>query len=420
MRRALLMVVGTLAVGGCAGDGARDGAGAGSAVDTRAPEPEAHEQLDQLLAERAKALASGDRRSYVATATGEQRGRDRATMRNRRRVALADVGYEIRRVRLDGRRATLGVRITYSVRGIRGEYSADRRVVATRRGERWRVRREGARRERLPWEVGAYATTRTRHFVVMAPADAELGVLPEVLETAYAAISQRLVRPRPRRRYLVVAVADPEMAHRLTRFIRGTDTLSALTDAKVRDAGPARQVRDVVGLRMLVVLSNFAPLPYEDQVTVLAHELTHAVLTPRTSGRTPAWLTEGIALYLSADRRVGQAAGLVAGARGRGQRRALTLTGLSRPEAIAKTGGDAQAAAYAYASAAAHYIVDRFGERRLLRLYESFNDPAIPGAGGAATTDAAVRRVLRRPLARLEEDLRAWIVTRAIVAPLDP
>jgi hypothetical protein len=338
-RRALTLVVAAVVAGGCAGEGAGPGARDAATAESRTAEPGARELLEQLLEQRAEALAKGKRRAYVSTAAGNQRARDRIAMRNSRNVALADARYEIDRLRLRERRATLAVRLTYSLPGIRGEYSAARRVVAIRRANGWRVRREGGRRERLPWEIGPYVTSRTRHFVVLAPADADLGALPEVLETAYAAISQRLVRPKPRRRYLVVAVADAQAAHRVTRLIRGTESLAALTDAEVRDAGPARQVRDVVGLRMLVVLSNFAQQPYEDQVTVLAHELTHAVLTPRTSGRTPAWLTEGIAMYLSADRRVGQAAELVAGAGDRAQRRALTLTGLSRPDAISKSGG---------------------------------------------------------------------------------
>jgi hypothetical protein len=44
----------------------------------------------------------------------------------------------------------------------------------------------------------------------------------------------------------------------------------------------------------------------------------------------------------------------------------------------------------------------------------------VPGDGGVETADAALRAALDRPLARLERDLRRWIVTRAVVAPLSP
>ena len=67
-------------------------------------------------------------------------------------------------------------------------------------------------------------------------------------------------------------------------------------------------------------------------------------------------------------------------------RRALTLAGLSRPDAIARLDGDAQEAAYAYASAAAFYIVARYGRKRYLELYDAFNDEDLPGRAGVAVT----------------------------------
>jgi len=139
-----------------------------------------------------------------------------------------------------------------------------------------------------------------------------------------------------------------------------------------------------------------------------------------TSGRTPSWLLEGVALYVSEDRRVADAAQLVAGATSGAARRALTLTGLSRPDAIAQLTGDGQEAAYAYASAAAFYIVSRYGRDRYLGLYDAFNDEDLPGPAGVEVTARAVRRTLGVSLSRLERDLRRWIVTRAVVSPGAP
>ena len=98
-------------------------------------------------------------------------------------------------------------------------------------------------------------------------------------------------------------------------------------------------------------------------------------------------------------------------------RRSLTLTALSQPDAIGRLSGKAQSAAYAYASAAAFYINDRFGRRKLLRLYDAFNREALAGEG-PELADQAVRAVLGMPLTRLERDLRRWIVTRAVVDSL--
>jgi len=100
------------------------------------------------------------------------------------------------------------------------------------------------------------------------------------------------------------------------------------------------------------------------------------------------------------------AARYVAGDAGRVSRRALTLTGLSAPGAIGRLGGEGQSAAYAYSSAAAFYIVERFGRRKLLRLYDAFNDPSLDRETGIPLTAQAVRRTLGVSLAELERGLR--------------
>ena len=214
---------------------------------------------------------------------------------------------------------------------------------------------ETSRRERHPWEVGPVAEHRSRHFVVIAPAGLEIEAagLLEALETGYARMGEVLRRPRLRRRYLVVVAEQARAARALTRRIRGVEGLAAISDSQVREAGPAQRVTEVASQRLLVVWPPFSTLDAEGRMRVVTHELTHAGLAGVTSGRTPAWLLEGMALYVSDDRRAGEAAERVADASSAAARRAVTLTGLSRPDAIARLHGDPQAAAYAYASAAA-------------------------------------------------------------------
>jgi hypothetical protein len=223
-----------------------------------------------------------------------------------------------------------------------------------------------------------------------------------------------------RRRYLVVVAADAAQARQMTTGIRGVATLAAISDSAVREQGLADRVVRVASQRLLVVWPAFAPLDPDGRRRVVTHELTHAALAGRTSGRTPGWLVEGIALYVSGDRRVGDAARLVAGDAAAVSRRALTLTGLSAPGAIGRLGGEGQSAAYAYSSAAAFYIVERFGRKPFLRLYDAFNDPELTEPEGAELTAAAIRRVLGIGLLELERDLRRWIVTRAVVDAFAP
>jgi hypothetical protein len=371
---------------------------------------------------RAAALQAGRVAAYAATATGAQRRRDRRVARNARGLGLTNVQLAVDSADVSGRRARLRVRSIYGVRGIAGRFAASRQVTAVRTAGGWRVRSDMSRRERNPWEVGPVAERRTRHFTILAPRglDIDAAGLPTALEDGYARMGRVLRRPKLRPRYLVVVAQAASAARALTAHIRGVEGLAAISDSEVREAGPARKVTAVPSQRLLVVWPPFSALGPEGRRRVVTHELTHAALAGVTSGRTPSWLLEGVALYVSEDRRVGEAAQFVTGAVSGSARRALTLTGLSTPDAIARLQGAAQQAAYAYASAAAFYVVDRYGRKRYLQLYNAFNDEKIPGTPGAGVTDRAVRSTLHVPLTQLERDLRRWILTRAVVSPGAP
>ena len=422
MRRlaALAVLLGGLA--GCGfGSGGGDGQDGTGARGTSTPEPPSAEtQLTALLERRARALQAGRGRALAATATGAQRRRDRAEARNAAGLPLRRVAIEPRSIDVDGDRAVLRVRSGYAIAGIRGRFDAERTLRARRTADGWRIASSTSRRARHPWEVARYGARRTRHFTILAPAALGTDGLDAALEDGYARMRDVLVKGVLRRRYLVVVAAGAAEARRMTTGIRGVATLAAISDSAVREQGPADRVVQVSSQRLLVVWPPFSSLDADGRARVVTHELTHSALAGHTSGRTPGWLLEGIALYVSGDRRVGGAARAVAGDAGRVSRRALTLTGLSEPGAIGRLGGDGQSAAYAYSSAAAFYIAERFGRKRFLRLYDAFNDPALTEPEGAELTAAAVRKTLGLGLLELERDLRRWIVTRAVVDPFAP
>jgi hypothetical protein len=313
--------------------------------------------------------------------------RARRTTERVARLGVRRAHYDIARVALRGRRARIRARLSYRVRGVRGDFGTPRSFVARKRRGRWRVSRVGGERDADPWEVDDYVRTVLPHFVVLHPRDIPAPV--DALEDGYARLEQTLRRSRLRRRYLVVVARDGEDAHRLTRHIAGVASLTALTDTQL-GAGTR-----IAAQRLLIVQDNFGLTSAEDQQSVVTHELAHAVLAPFATGRTPAWLIEGVALYVSDDDRRAEYAALSS---------VPTLAAMSTPYAIARLSGEEQRAAYAASSAAAHVIAERFGRNALLRLYRAYARPG-PLRGSAGYSDRVVRRTLGVGLDELQRTL---------------
>jgi hypothetical protein len=156
-------------------------------------------------------------------------------------------------------------------------------------------------------------------------------------------------------------------------------------------------VERVLAQRLIVVTDRWRTQDETARHSTLVHEMTHTALDPDTSARTPPWLIEGVAMYVSNDDRRAEAR-----ARADGLAASTRLRALCRPNSIFRLRGDAQGAAYAISSAAAEAIVDRHGNRGLFRLYDAFNDSTIPGGPGARTTDRVLRRTLGMSLAQLD------------------
>jgi hypothetical protein len=403
-----------LALAGCGGHGA-----SGSATPAPSPSrraggdrpPSDREQLQSLLARRARALAAGAPAAYAATATGRQRRRDRRAARIAARLGLRSAGLRLDAVRLDGSRATLRVVAGYRLRGTPDEFSGTRTLRAVRGAAGWRISAAGGPRGRAPWEVADYGRRRLAHFTLLVPRglDVTAAGMPEALEGGYAAIRRALPHARLRGRYVVVVAPTAAAATALTTDIRGVSGLAAISDIAVRETGPARRVTDVGAQRLLVIWPAFSALAPEEGRRVVTHELTHAVLAGSTSGRTPSWLVEGIALYASGDRRADQVAAALAGRAGETGRRAraaFSLRALSAPDAIARLRGALQSGAYAYASAAAFTLAGRYGRPALLDLYDAFNDERLPGRPGPALVDRALRRTIGEGIDAFDAQVR--------------
>ena len=261
----------------------------------------------------------------------------------------------------------------------RARHVPSRRAASTcaSAGGRWRIASVRGGRGRPPWEVGPLR--RAPHAALRrarAAGRARSTTCWPSLESGYEAIRGVLARGRLRRRYLVVvAAATPRRrARSRPRSAASRRSPRSPTPRSTR-AGPRAQtvgVRLAAAARRLPAFAGARPgrAAARDHARAHARGARGRDLGPhaRLAGRGRR------------DLRVGRPARRAAGRRPRRRCR--------RPAAIARASGDAQAAAYAASSAAAFAIADRFGARRLLELYDAFNDPELAGRRGRGSSAA--------------------------------
>jgi hypothetical protein len=344
-------------------------------------------KLNKLLRERAALLQRGAAGKLAATSKGPQQGRDRRAARRTARLGLSHVTFTPQELTSAGRRATVKASLAYRVRGMRRPFRNDRRISARRTADGWKVTSDRARRDKLPWEVAAFRAVRTRHVVLLAPVGLDVGELRPGLERAYRSIRRDLPRRDLPRSVVVIATANHRQAELLAGRI-SQDIVALANVTAVYGSAPALPVQRVTGQRMIVIADIWSRQPPERRQGTLEHEMTHTALNPETSGRTPAWLVEGVAMFVEGDDRSAEPQ--------------ARLRHISRPNSIFRLDGAPQSAGYAAASAAVREIVDRRGTKGLFRLYEAFNDPEIPGRPGPRTVDRVMRRTLDLSLAELQ------------------
>src|SRR3954462_4846459 len=252
------------------------------------------------------------------------------------------------------------------------------------------------------WNFGAVRTARAPGVLVLGhPASLEL--MRDIAAEAAAAIPRVSAvwgRAWPRR----VVVLVPSSQHELAQIIDDSGDLSqiaAVARAEVQDCpGPPNPV----GYRVAINPRNWGKLSSLGRRVVLTHEMAHVATRAVTGSCTPTWLVEGFADYV--------------GYLGTGVPTTVVAQELATdgrngrvPKHLPMDSdfdGDNKRLAQAYEGAwmAAHMVVDRWGQRMLVRFYRevgtSKNDPADAMA-------KAVRKLLHMPYGRFVSDWRAYL-----------
>ncbi|WP_028061874.1 hypothetical protein [Candidatus Solirubrobacter pratensis] len=372
------------------------------------------EQMQNLLLERSRAIQDGDVERLAATSTGSQQVRDRRAARSAAALPLASVEIEATSTTVGKRSATMHTLTRYDFDGVDSTFAirSSMRFIKTPAG--WRVKLDRPAGIEAPWQRGAYTVRRSEHFVALTPKGLKVAGFMRDLEAGRARMKKALPGLKAPGRMLVVVSRSNSDTKALTRDVRALGTLNAIAEASVNENGPARRVTSVAGQRLLVVWRSFGRQDHAGRRRTIAHEMTHASLVRKTSGRMPVWLVEGMAMYTAGDPRYGEAGALLSGAQLRdhsqqaASKRVLSLTALGRPASMVNLASTPLAFAYSYSAAAAYAIAATHGRKGLLRLYEGFDSEEIKGRPGRKLMDRVMRKTLHQSLASVQKDVDAF------------
>jgi hypothetical protein len=389
-----------------------------TATATKPPEtpepPGDAEQMQSLLLERSRALQDGDEERLAATSTGAQQVRDRRAAKSAAALPLSSVEVESTSTNLGKRSATMHALTRYDFDGVESTFAIRSSMSFIKTPDGWRVKRDRPAGIEAPWQRGSYTVRRSEHFVALTPKGLKVSGFMKDLEAGRARMKRALPGVKAPGRLLVVVSRGTADTKALTRDVRALGTLNAIAEASVDESGPARRVTSVAGQRLLVVWRSFGRQDHSGRRRTIAHEMTHASLLTKTSGRMPVWLVEGMAMYTAGDPRYGDAGALLSGGRLRdssqqaASKRVLSLTALGRPTSMVKLASTPLAFAYSYSAAAAYAIAAKHGRKGLLRLYEGFNSEKIKGRAGRKLMDRVMRKTLHQSLASVQRDVDAF------------
>jgi hypothetical protein len=419
-RYAAALVSAALLVAGCGGSkrASKSDGVASAATQTATPTatPSDAEQIQSLLKERARRIQNGDALALVETSTGPQAVRDKREANAARALKLEGVTLESRAASIQGRYATAHVVTRYHFLGIDDSEFAVRSAMSfTKTPDGWRVKDDHPSQGVVaPWQLTNYIVRRSPHFVTLAPVGLKLDNFMKDLEAGRAITKRGLPDTKVPERLLVLLARNTRDAKALARDAKSIGSIYAIAQASVQQTGPAQRVFRVSAQRMLVMWRWLRRSSQAERRMTIAHEMTHAALVKQTSGRMPAWLVEGTAMYVSGDRRYSQAGALLSGgvlrdsSQQTASKRVLSLTALGKPTSLDNLATTPLGFAYSYASAAAYAIAQKHGRKGLLRLYKAFDKQKYKGTPGRKLMDRVLRATLHQSLASLQQDVDAF------------
>jgi hypothetical protein len=373
------------------------------------------EQLDHLLFERGWALEKGNTEDFLATSTGAQARKDKTQIARAKALPINDVKLTAGGTEVNGNKATMRVEMRYGFDHIDTAYFKTSRMSAVKTPQGWKISNDRPSAGMLaPWEYTTYKARTSAHFLALAPKSLKVGSLMTDLEKGYNRMKRGLPGVKAPRKVLVIVARTGTDTKALTKDLKTLKSLTAVAENQYSTKGSAKRIDQVWGQRVFVLWRSYGNRGANERRMVVTHELVHTALASRTSARTPPWLTEGIAMYVSGDNRSGDAGALISGrgvlrdaSKQGAAKRAMSLPGLSKPSALSNMSPVSLNFAYSYSSAAAYAIASKHGRKGLLKLLSAYNSDKVKGTG-SKLTDRALKRALKTSLSSLKSEVDAY------------
>jgi len=373
--------------------------------------------ISKLLEARSRAILAKDKQAFLAQIDPQStRFRTRqATVFDRiAKVPLAtwEYDYEGEGPTLSRRRAAVlpegaflaRVVLRYTFDGSDSPVESQQFLTVVPRDESWLIAGDRDNEQELTsgrdvWELGPVNVARGRTSLVIGEASREvLRSYARDADQGVRDVAQVWKGTWSRRAVVIVPRTQADMALVVGTSADGLDQIAAVTTG-YSAAGPTH------GDRVVINPAAWRQLSPLGRRVVMSHEVTHLATRAVTYDSVPIWLSEGFADYVAyeaVDLPVATVAqDLLRQVRaGKGPRELADDTDFDAAK------GDL-APAYESSWLAARMIAERYGEKKLVRLYVELADPE----GGAAAEDFT--SVLGISEQRLVRDWRAYMSSLA-------
>ncbi len=335
---------------------------------------EVHEVIEAL----GRALASGDREQYLAQFAPALRAAqgevfDRVAVLPITALTL-EVGDDEQNGLPNGENEIRGVaaELSYSVREAKPVFTSSLEYTLRREGGiasgRWLVSEVGGQ---LPfWVYGKTAAKRSGAFWIFYRPELadELPVVEREAQAAFERIDQALPGRAEPVNVMYITASEEEFTS-LTQRSAERFLGVALARYHINKRGVT-----ITSQSFYINGAAFQSDPSQDRQQTIAHELTHLVLSPTTMPYTPAWVSEGAAMFITNnfDRDV------ITDWYRRGGPASLDLFELTGKTSFGEAdhAGEETTVEYAYSAYLAKYLADTYGQDTFLAFYDSF--AAVP------------------------------------------